>query len=300
MKIINFIESLFHIKIEGITIDTIGLTNTKVKNTLSFVDNEKYLEDAIFNPNITCLFITNELEALKKQKGSIIKTIKVDDPRFYFFTLLNEIAAENLKANKTPSRIAKSAIISEAAYISPYDVIIGNNVIVEPNATILPGVEIGDNSIIRAGSVIGTEGFEHKKTSRGILSVLHDGKVVIGENAEIGSCAAIAKGFSFRNTIIGNYTKVDNLVHVAHGVQIGNNCLLPASCMIAGGVTIGDNVWIGPNASISSQLDIQNNAYVTIGSVVTKNVKLNEKVTGNFAISHDIFLKNLKKSIVEK
>ncbi|MTI38250.1 DapH/DapD/GlmU-related protein, partial [Fulvivirga lutimaris] len=143
-------------------------------------------------------------------------------------------------------------------------------------------------------TVVGSEGFEHKKTTKGILSVKHDGKVIIGKDVYIGALNAISKGFSYRNTIIGDSTKTDNLVHIAHCVQIGERCLLPASSMIAGSTTLEDDVWIGPGSSISSQLTIGKNGFISIGSVVTKNVNMNEKVTGNFAIPHRKFLKHIR------
>jgi UDP-3-O-[3-hydroxymyristoyl] glucosamine N-acyltransferase LpxD len=158
-------------------------------------------------------------------------------------------------------------------------------------------VRIGRGTIVRAGAVLGAEGFEHKRTSRGILSVRHDGEVIIGERVEIGANCAISKGFSFRHTVIDDETRLDNLVHVAHGAQIGKRCFLPASCMIAGSTTIHDDVWIGPNASVSSQVQVGEGAYVTIGAVVTRDVPAGQRMTGNFAVPHAAFLSILKRNL---
>ena len=97
--------------------------------------------------------------------------------------------------------------------------------------------------------------------------------------------------------MLGDHTKVDNLVHIAHGVQTGKNCLIIATSMIAGSVTLKDNVWIGPNANIAPQVVVESYGFVTLGSVVTKNVGAKEWVTGNFAIPHSQFIKNLKKRV---
>jgi UDP-3-O-[3-hydroxymyristoyl] glucosamine N-acyltransferase len=277
---------------ENLTFTTLGLSNSVDEGSLTFLDNGKFLGDVNANKCIEGVITTDQFAM---QIISSKNVIIVEDPRYSFYNLQNRLFQLTYKKRLTV--IGENCSIHPRAYVSDHNVIIGNNVIIEPNVTILENVEIGNNVIIRAGSVIGSEGFEHKKTSKGILSVMHDGKVIIHDNVHIGSCNAISKGFAYRNTIIGEDSKTDNLVHIAHGVQIGKRCLFPASCMIAGSVTIGDDVWVGPNASVSSQLTIGSNAYITLGSVVTKNVNSEEKVTGNFAIPHDKFMTNFKNTI---
>jgi UDP-3-O-[3-hydroxymyristoyl] glucosamine N-acyltransferase len=270
----------------------LGLSNTDLPNSLSFFDDERYLKQLNENRNISGVFV----HAINKEKISSEKNIIiVEDPRWCYFTLYNDLAKKNKR--KFSTIIDQSSNIHSTAFVAETNVIIGKNCIIHPNVTILDDVEIGDNCIIQSGTVIGSEGFEYKKTNRGILGVYHDGKVIIENNVEIGANNAIAKGFSYRQTIIKEYTKTDNLVHIAHAVQIGKRCLLTASAMIAGSVTIEDDVWIGPNASISSGIHINEKAFITIGAVVTKDVMSNEKVSGNFAIPHDIFLNFIKKLI---
>lgn len=271
----------------------LGLSNSPNANTISFCDTQKFVIEIEKNENIRALFVTADVEKSIKS-GRIFKIIS-EDPRYDFYNLLNKAGRSNYKF--FDSEIDSTAIIHEKAYISPNNVKIGANTIIEPNVTILPDVEIGNNCIIRAGSVIGSEGFEQKRTKKGILAVEHYGKVIIGDEVHVGALNSVAKGMSFRNTIIGDYTRTDNLVHVAHGVQVGKRCFLPASCMIAGSVTVQDDVWIGPNSSISSGITLKNNAFVTIGAVVTRNVDEGQTVSGNFAIPHDRFLRNLKKSL---
>jgi len=161
----------------------------------------------------------------------------------------------------------------------------------------LKDVVIKSGAIIRAGAVVGVDGYEHKRTSKGILTVAHDGKAIIGENAEVGVNSNIVKGFSYRDTVVGSETKIDALVHYAHGAQCGSRCMIVASAMVAGHVTIGDDVWIGPNASISNRISIGDGAFVSLGSVVVQDVPAGTKVTGNFAIPHVRFIRNLKVSV---
>lgn len=282
---------------KNIKFSTLGWTNSKIENTLSFIDHEKYIPECLLNTNIKGLFLPEKLSSLIKKQRSDITLLISEDPRYDYYILQNIISEANLNSDIFSSIISPKSNIHHRSYICENNVIIEDNVVIEPNVTILSNVVIRKNSIVRAGTVIGAEGFDHKRTSKGILSVKHDGNVIIGENVDIGANCAISKGYSYRNTIIGNHTKLDNLVHVAHCVQIGERCFLPAACMIAGSTTIGDDVWIGPNATISSQITIESGAYITLGSVVTKNVGANKKVTGNFAIDHSDFLSILKSNI---
>jgi UDP-3-O-[3-hydroxymyristoyl] glucosamine N-acyltransferase len=259
---------------------TLGLVNTPSPSTLSFLDTEEFLIELQQNRNITVVLSRKEFSDEVKAAGKIV--LISDDPRYDFFSIHNVIASENYK--RWPSQVHPSATIDPHAFIADHNVLIGAETHIEPNATILPDVELGERCIIRAGAVLGTEGFEHKRTSRGILSVRHDGRAILRNDIEVGSGSCIAKGFSFRNTIIDDSTKIDNLVQIAHGVQIGKRCMLPGCVMIAGSVTIGDEVWIGPNATISNGITIGNKATITLGSIVITSVKEGEYVTGTFSL----------------
>tara|TARA_R110002033_G_scaffold92356_2_gene141800 strand:+ start:3498 stop:4379 length:882 start_codon:yes stop_codon:yes gene_type:complete len=270
--------------------ELLGLTNSNSRNTLSFIDDARYLKKLNQNSNITGVITNKDLSKTIIGK----KVYVVADPRYSFFTLQNNVAEAFLKNKRIASKIDPSAKIHSKAFVDEFNVTIGKNTIIEPNVTIFSDVEIGNNCIIRSGAVIGTEGFEYKKTTKGILAVKHDGKVIIGDNVNIGSNSSVSKGFSYRNTIIGNDTKIDSLVQISHCVHVGQRCLLPASTMVAGSVTIENDVWVGPSVSISSQLRIQSGSSITLGSVVMRNVLENQVVTGDWAIPHLQFLKKLK------
>jgi UDP-3-O-[3-hydroxymyristoyl] glucosamine N-acyltransferase len=272
---------------QAISYSRLGLIDSDRPHTLTFLDQERYRSSVEKNPNVAAVFITSALASQVKRQD--VQKIVCDDPRYAFYVLLAFIAQASYEKRK--SLIRPTAQIHPRAYVSDYNVDIGENVRIEPNATILPDVTIEKNSIIRAGAVVGSEGFEHKRTSRGLVSVVHDGCVVIGANVEVGAGCCIDKGFSFRQTILGEFTKLDNLVHIAHGVQIGRRCLIAACAMVAGSVTIGDDVWIGPGASLSNQIVVASGASITLGSVVVKDVKEGEHVTGHFAVPHRTFLR---------
>lgn len=280
------------IKFDCPSFSSLGLAESdSSNNVLSFLADAKYAQGVNKNPNIKGVFVTEQdKSALREDIASLV----VEDPKWCFFTLVDYLGTNK---HRQATVIAPTAKIHPSAVIASEGVVIGENVCIEPNVTIMSDVIIGNNTLIRAGAVIGVDGFEHKRTKRGILSVTHDGEVIIGENVEIGSNNFIAKGFSYRKTIVGNETKTDALVHYAHGVQCGERCLIAANATIAGNVSIGDDVWIGPASAISNRLTIGNKAYITIGSVVVRNVKAGEQVTGNFAMPHEKFMKNYRNGL---
>jgi UDP-3-O-[3-hydroxymyristoyl] glucosamine N-acyltransferase len=120
------------------------------------------------------------------------------------------------------------------------------------------------------------------------------GSLLIDENVEIQNNCCVDKGI-FGITYLGKNVKLDNLVHVGHDVIISKNVFLTAGVILAGRVKIKDNSYLGPNCTIKNGLVLGKNSKISMGSVVTKNVNDNETVTGNFAIPHEQFIKNLKK-----
>lgn len=289
----DLISQLFEIDVAEFRVDGIGVATTGDSGTiLTFLSDSKYAQDINNNSNVRAVFVEEKNEA-SIIRHDIVKII-VDEPKWYFFTLLNYLANQR-KREKT--RISSKAKIHNSAVIAEEGVVISDNVVIEPNVTIYSDVIIEEGAIIRAGAVLGVDGFEHKRTSKGIVSVVHDGNVIVKKNAEIGVNSNIVKGFSYRDTVVGEDTKIDALVHYAHGVQTGSGCMVVACSMIAGHVTIGNDVWIGPNCSIANRLTIGNEAFITFGSVVVKDVSAGAKVTGNFAIPHDRFIQNLKNSV---
>lgn len=257
------------------------------RKALSYVSDRKYLSLIAADNMPDAVFVSEDIAS--DLPDNIIKIV-VSDPVWSFYNALNCLAKE-----KTYERsfISSSAVVHSKAIVSPVGVDISDGVLVEPGVVIMPGVTLGKRAVIRAGSILGVDGFEHKRTSKGVLSVAHDGRVLVGDDVEVGPGSTVIKGFSFRDTIIGPSTKLDAQVHFAHCAQCGSECFIAANAMIAGSAEIGDSVWIGPSASISSQVKIGSFARITLGSVVTKDVASYEHVSGNFAIPHKIFLKHL-------
>jgi UDP-3-O-[3-hydroxymyristoyl] glucosamine N-acyltransferase len=266
----------------------LGLSNVTVPNTLSFYDDIRFLSQLNDNVNVTGVFVDEENKNLiDNSKAKFI----VKDPRWNYYTLQNYLAKKNKK--QFISLLDTSAVIHKTAYVAERNVIIGKNCIINAHATILEDVELGDNCVIQSGAVLGSEGFEYKRVKNGILPVYHDGKAIIGNFVDIGANTCIDKGFSFRDTIIGDETKIDNLVHIGHSANIGKRCFI-AACAQIGAVSMGDDVWVGPSVNLLSGQKIGESSFITVGSVVTKDVLENQKVTGYFAVPHEEFIKKLK------
>jgi len=265
------------------------------KSNCVFLDDEKFINSIKDN---TAMVITNSrmaLQLINEHRGVCI----VNKPRIVFFKLHNFLSNNAEYCNKLiDTTVDKSCSISPYSYIAEQGVSIGKNTKIEEFVSIKENVAIGDDCIIRAGAVIGGEGFEFKTDDNCIFPVKHIGSVIIDNNVEIQQNTCIDKAiYPWDVTYIGENTKIDNLVHIAHGVRIGKHCEIVANSGIGGRVVIGDNCWIGFGATIRNGLSIGDNARVNMGAVVTKNVDCNGSVTGNFAIDHELFLakqKNIK------
>lgn len=181
--------------------------------------------------------------------------------------------------------VSPGAVIGDNCTISAYaviedSVVLGNNCSVGCHTIIHSGVTIGSDVRIKACSVIGGSGFGYIKDQSGRYRHLpHFGRVVIEDDVEIGSNTCIDRG-SLSDTIIRKGVKIDNLVHIAHNVELGENTLVIAQAMIAGSVKIGKNVWVAPSVSIRNGLEIGDDSTIGLGSVVTKNTKAGTTVYG--------------------
>jgi UDP-3-O-[3-hydroxymyristoyl] glucosamine N-acyltransferase len=178
--------------------------------------------------------------------------------------------------------------------IAETNVRIGQRSVIGPLVTILADVEIGEDCVVQPGTVIGSIGFEVKRTRHGVLSVVHDGIVRIGDRVEIGANTCIDKGFRNKPTIIEDDARIDNLVHVAHGVRIGRGAFIVAGSVLGGSVVVGAEAWLSINASIAPGVTVGEGAFVSMGSVATRDVPEGTQVTGNFAIPHQQFLRLFK------
>jgi UDP-3-O-[3-hydroxymyristoyl] glucosamine N-acyltransferase len=211
----------------------------------------------------------------------------VENPRYSF-----KLVLENFFLPLPPLGISTSAMIHPGSllgkdiYIGNFVTIeegcsIGNNTSIGHNTVILKNTIIGNNVKIGSNNTIGGVGFGYERDKEGEFSLIpHIGNVVIGDQVEIGNNTCIDRAV-IGSTLLGENVKVDNLVHIAHGVIIGKNSLIIANAMIAGSTVIGENVWVAPSVSILNKKIVEDNALIGMGAVVVKNVKAGDTIVGN-------------------
>jgi UDP-3-O-[3-hydroxymyristoyl] glucosamine N-acyltransferase len=211
----------------------------------------------------------------------------VTHPRQYFASMVKTFFFEKeVPAISENAFIDSSAVIGKNAMIRAGVVIEKNSVIgddcsIDSNTVIKKGTVIGNRVKIGANSTIGGDGFGYERDDSGQFEFIpHIGNVVIEDDVEIGNNTAIDRAV-LGSTYLRRNVKVDNLVHIAHGVEIGENSLIIANAMVAGSTSIGKNVWVAPSASILNKLKVGDNALVGMGAVVVKNVEPSQTIVGN-------------------
>ena len=271
--------------------------------TLAFLANPKY-EKYIYDTEATIVLINNDLALEKEVKATLIR---VNDAYEAFASLLD--LYEQSKPRKTGvspnASIAGSATCGENLYAGDFvyigddanigdnvrlypQVFIGDHVTIGDNTLLYPGVKIlddcqvGKNCIIHAGTVIGSDGFgfalEQDSTSR--RKVPQVGNVVIGDDVEIGSNVSIDRA-TMGSTRIGNRVKMDNLIQIAHNVEIGENSVVIAQAGVAGSTKIGKNVILAAQAGLIGHITIGDGAIVAAQSGVAHSLKEKEIVLGS-------------------
>lgn len=243
----------------------------KVKSgDLSFVDNEKYYKQSLQSA-ATFIIIDQEIPAVPG------KTLLVCSDPFSAFVKLAKYFKPFEPANQMVSisaQIGENTVIQPGVFIGNH-VKIGKNCLIHPNVSIYDHSEIGDHVIIHSGTVIGSDAFYFKsRKERGLKydKFFSSGRVLIADFVEIGAGCTIDKGVS-GDTIIGAGTKLDNQVHIGHGVVIGKNCLLAAQVGVAGKTILEDDVILWGQAGINKNLRIGKGAVVYAQSGVGSNIE---------------------------
>jgi len=222
-------------------------------------------------------------------------------PRFY------PVDAQ-LPGVASTARIGKGATIGQQASIGEYaiiganakladGVVIGSHCVVGddasigegarlwPGATIYPGATLGARAMVHSGARIGCDGFGYVFRDGAHQKIRHVGRCIIGDDVEIGANTTIDRG-SIDDTVIGNGTKIDNLVHIAHNVRIGEKCLLMAQVGVAGSVIVGDGAILAGQAGISGHLSIGAGARVAAQAGVFGDIPAGESWSGYPARPH--------------
>jgi len=228
----------------------------------------------------------------------------VDNPKLAFVQFVNRVKSKSEEKEQphsadkatsserdAPGIFANSVISSDAKIgrncrIGNFVVIgknceIGDNTTIHDRVSLVQNCTIGNNCIIQSGVTLGEDGFafERHTVSQKLEKFPHFGRVVIGNNVEVSANCSIARG-SLSDTIIGDGTKLDALVHIAHNVKIGKNCQLTAGTIIGGSSRLGDSCWTGLNCTIKNKVSIGNNVIVGAGACVIKDIPDDDIVAG--------------------
>jgi UDP-3-O-[3-hydroxymyristoyl] glucosamine N-acyltransferase len=263
--------------------------------SISFLANPKY-EPYLYNTASTAVIIDKNFVAEKPISTTLIL---VDNPYLAFTVLLDQYKKLNQVGKsgfENPHFIGENSTLAEGIYLAAFsyigknckigkdskiwpNVFIGDNVIIGENADIQAGVKIyantiiGKNCVIKANAVIGGEGFGFAIQADGTYKNIPQlGNVIIGDNVNIGSNTTVDCS-TMGSTIISDGVKIDNLVQIAHNVEIGKNTVIVAQSGVAGSTKIGENCVIGGQAAIVGHISLANGTKVGGQSGVTKSIK---------------------------
>ncbi len=180
------------------------------------------------------------------------------------------------------AKVGDGCIIYPSVHIGE-GVQIGNDCIIYPNVTIYDGCEIGNRAIINANSTIGEDGFSYASHKGVHHKIPQTGITVIEDDVEIGTCCGIERG-TLGDTVIGQGSKLGDMVAIGHGAKIGAHCLLVAQVGIAGSTTLGHHCVVGGQAGIVGHINIGNNVTIAAQAGVINNIPDGKAVLGSPAI----------------
>ena len=276
------------------TVTSFGKIEEAEAGQLSFLANPKY-EEYLYTTKASLVIVN---ENLQLQKNITATLVRVKDAYSAFATLLTtyqNVKAQQKKGIETPSHIASSATLGTDVFVGAFAYIgekvsIGNNSKIFPGAYIAENVSIGINTtihagvkiyedcligndvIIHAGTVIGSDGFGFAPQPDGSYQkVPQIGNVIIEDQVEIGANTTIDRA-TMGSTIIKKGVKLDNLIQIAHNVEIGSQTVIAAQTGISGSTKLGQKIMIGGQAGIAGHLTIANGVKIAGGAGVTKNL----------------------------
>lgn len=282
--------------------------------TLSYIEGGRFAAQ-VRNTGASALIVPPDeaLQAQAQERG--IAWIATSAPRLLFARV---IALFYQPFHPAPeihptAVIHPSATLGNDLYIGAHVVIqagvrIGNGVCIHPNVVIYPAAQIGDRTVLHAnctiqertligadcvihsGAVIGAEGFGFVPTSAGWFKMEQSGYTVLEDGVEVGCNSTIDRP-SVGETRIGKNTKLDNLVHIGHGCQVGANCVMAAHVGLAGGVMLGNQVTLAGQVGIANQARVGDGVIASARTGITSDIEPGAVISGYPAVSHKLWLK---------
>ena len=298
----------------NILINSVASLESAHQKSISFFNNPRYAD--LLKTTKSAVVIVNR-ESLSFRKGA---SIVVDNPYLYFAKvsqLLNPTKPLKKEIHKS-AIIHPSCKLGQDIYIGPNvvidenvsiddsvvihassmieaDSVIGKASVIHPHVVIKASTIIGKNCTLYAGCVIGSDGFGYAKDDSKWLAIPQIGRVILGDNVDIGSNSTIDRG-ALDDTIISSGVKIDNLVQIGHNCMIGENTIIAGCVGIAGSAKIGKNCAIGGAAMILGHLLITDDVTISPGSMITRSIKTPGTYTALMPFQdHETWLKTAAK-----
>ena len=255
-----------------IAITSIATIQNASSGCISFLANPKY-KKFLSNSSASAIIVSPEFSEDLKTSGII-----ADDP-YVAYAIISSLfnLHQNPYDDQTISyfvhetaEVDDSVVIGPNVYIGP-ECKIGGDSIIHANSSLVMNVEIGKNTTIHFNSILGSDGFGYAPDKNGYHKIEQLGKLIIGDNVEIGAGCTIDRG-AIENTEIHDGVKLDNQVHIAHNVILGENSAIAASCAIAGSTIIGKNLQMGGLSGILGHLEIADNVLIGAHTLITKSI----------------------------
>jgi UDP-3-O-[3-hydroxymyristoyl] glucosamine N-acyltransferase len=285
----------------SVTVNRLAKIEEASAGSLSFLANPKY-EQFVYSTDASVVIVNNDFVPSGPVKATLLKV----ENAYSAFTILLE-KYNTIKLNKTgveqPCFVHPSAQIGENCYIGAFSYIgagvklgnnckiyphtyLGDNVTAGNNVTLFPGVivyfdcEIGNNVIIHSGAVIGSDGFGFAPNPDGTYNKISQiGNVILGDDVEVGSNTTIDRA-TMGSTIIHKGAKLDNLLQIAHNVEIGANTVIAAQTGISGSTKVGANCVIGGQVGLVGHLSVAKGSQIMAKSGVNRNIVEENKKWG--------------------
>lgn len=268
-----------------IMIDNIAPLSTAKEGEITFLQNPKYIEDLKLTNASAVIVAEKHVDKVPENVAILLS----NNPYYSYSAVarkfyeqsnhsleISEFSNVSLSAD-----IGKRTVIKDGAYVGP-NCVIGNDCIIHPNASISNAI-IGDNVIIHSGVSIGQDGFGYAFYKGKHHKVPQIGRVIIESDVEIGANTCIDRGAG-PDTIIGEGTKIDNLVQIGHNVKIGKHCIIVSHVGISGSTTIGNYTIIGGQVGVAGHLKIGSQVQIAAQSGVMHNIPDKEVYGGSPAV----------------
>ena len=257
-------------------VDNLNTIQDANDSSLSFVANQKYSKYLSSSKALAFIVHPNTIDGI--DEGNYLVT---DDPYLAFAKASSLFSSNLIKQNIgsvhptatvfPETNLGKNVVIGPNVYIGP-NCSIGDFSSIRANSSLVSDVQVGSNTHVHNGAVLGSDGFGYAPSKDGYIKIEQLGSLIIGSDVEIGAGCTIDRG-ALGDTHIHHGVKLDNQVHIAHNVELGSHSAIAACCAIAGSTVIGKNFKMGGLSGVLGHLNIADNVTVGAHTLITKSIK---------------------------